>query len=777
MNLYYALKVAEHRAKLKRLRRCLQCLVVVALMSMLTGCSIARFVPEGHYLLDKATIQSDSSSLRTGQFEGFLRQRPNTKWFNLIKVPILPYALSGTDSTKRFNRFMWRVGENPVIEDTLATARTMQNIQAAAQGRGYLNASVEVQRKFKKHKVRLNYLIHNGPRYTIGLIEEQVDDSRIDSVIHGKCRDFDNASNIELHHQHHTPSRIRVGMPFDANTLDSERSRITSSVQNHGYYYFNRDYVRFEADTTEVPLQAWLKMYVNNPRLTTGETVNHQQYKIGHVEFEQQGGSHLRKSLLNRMNHLQTGTLYCERDVNQTYSALNALDAVLGSNISFQPCPEDSSFIDARVRLTTNKPHSVSAELEGTNSAGDLGAAVALSYQNCNLFHGSEVLSLKARGAFEAIKGLDGYDDQNYLEFSMEATLKFPDFLLPFLNHDFRRQARATSELTFMYDNQNRPEFHRRVLTAAWRYRWRGNKSGMRHRIDLADLNYVFMPWISSTFKRDYLDNPTSRNAILRYNYENLFIMKWGYVFTYSTLANGLNTSYGTNAYQIRFGVETSGNLLRGISALMRSKPSDQGHYEVFNIAYAQYAKLDFDFSKSLRLNDKNSFAFHVGLGVAVPYGNSSILPYEKRYFSGGANSVRGWSVRGLGPGSFKGTDGRIDFINQTGDLKFDMNVEYRTHLFWKIDGAAFVDAGNIWTLRHYDEQPGGQFDIRKCWSQIAVAYGLGIRLNFNFFILRLDGGMKAINPAYDDARRHYPVIHPNFGRDFTFHFAVGLPF
>lgn len=753
------------------------CAMLIVMLFLLSGCSIARFVPEGQYLLDKTTIKSDSSSLRTGQFDGFLRQRANTKWFNLIKVPILPYALSGTDSTKRFNRFMWRVGENPVIEDTLATQRTMQNIQAAAQGRGYLNATVEVQRKYKKHKVRLSYLIHNGPRYTIGLIEEDIADRSIDSIIHGKCNDQTLDKGKESHHQHYVPTRLNVGMPFDVNILDSERGRITNLAHNHGYYYFNRDYVKFEADTTEIPLQAWIKMNVNPIRLSDGTTIPHQQYRIGNVEFEQQGGSRLRKSVLNRVNHLQTGNIYCERDVNQTYSALGVLDAVMGSNISFQRNTEDSTLIDARIRVSTNKPHSVSAELEGTNSAGDLGAAVAFSYQNSNLFHGSEVLELKARGAFEAIKGLDGYDDQNYLEMSFESTLKFPDFLLPFLNHDFRKQARATSELTFMYDNQNRPEFHRRVLTAAWRYRWRGSKSGMRHRIDLADLNYVFMPWISSTFKRDYLDNPNSRNAILRYNYENLFIMKWGYVFTYSNLANGLNTSYGTNAYQIRFGVETAGNLLRGISSMMHSKPSSEGHYEVFNIAYAQYAKLDFDFSKSLRINEHNSFAFHVGLGVAMPYGNSTILPYEKRYFSGGANSVRGWSVRGLGPGSFKGSDGRIDFINQTGDLKFDMNVEYRSHVFWKIDVAAFIDAGNIWTLRHYDEQPGGQFDIRKCWSQIAVAYGLGFRLNFNFFILRLDGGMKAINPAYSDAFHHYPIIHPKFGRDFTFHFAVGLPF
>ena len=167
----------------------------------------------------------------------------------------------------------------------------------------------------------------------------------------------------------------------------------------------------------------------------------------------------------------------------------------------------------------------------------------------------------------------------------------------------------------------------------------------------------------------------------------------------------------------------------------------------------------------------------HVGLGIAYPYGNSKVLPFEKRYFSGGANSVRGWSVRELGPGSFRGTDGRIDFINQTGDMKLDMNAEFRTKLFWKLNGAAFIDAGNIWTLRDYKEQPGGQFKLDQFYKQIAVAYGLGLRLNFGYFILRFDMGMKAINPAYISNEEHYAFLHPNLKRDFAFHFAVGLPF
>ena len=139
---------------------------------------------------------------------------------------------------------------------------------------------------------------------------------------------------------------------------------------------------------------------------------------------------------------------------------------------------------------------------------------------------------------------------------------------------------------------------------------------------------------------------------------------------------------------------------------------------------------------------------------------------------------MRGWSVRELGPGKFKGSDGKIDFINQTGDMKLDINIEYRAHLFWKVNGALFVDAGNIWTLRDYADQPGGQFKIDEFWKQIAVGYGLGFRMNFDYFILRFDMGMKAVNPAYEaDGGEHFPIFNPRLSRDFTFHFAVGLPF
>ena len=246
----------------------------------------------------------------------------------------------------------------------------------------------------------------------------------------------------------------------------------------------------------------------------------------------------------------------------------------------------------------------------------------------------------------------------------METKLMFPRFVAPLLSRSFRKRSTATSELAISYNLQNRPEFHRRIFSTAWRYRWSELHQRLSYRFDLLDLNYVYMPWISETFKKEYLDNENSRNAILRYNYEDLFIVKIGFAVAYND---------GRNA--LRANIETAGNTLKGLSKTFNFGKNSYGQHTLFNIAYAQYAKFDFEYTRLVRLDADNQIALHADMGIAYPYGNSKILPFEKRYFSGGANSVRGWSVRGLGPGKFKGTDGRIDFINQTGDSTSILNT------------------------------------------------------------------------------------------------------
>ena len=728
----------------------------VLLALVITGCSETKYVPEDKYLLDRADLRCDEPAryISLTDMRPFIRQHGNSRWFSALKLPLKTYSLSGRDSTKWINRVLRNMGEPPELYDTLQTALSLQSLTAQMQNLGYLRASADVVVEQKGRKVRTHYILHPGVPYFLQNIDFDIQDTAIARLL----------SEI-------APERrvLQKGMVFNADHLDQERTQITQYLVNRGYYRFNKDYITYKADSIEGTNRIDLTLVLHPYQDNQGTVKPHSVYTIGSVNFLSGNPDNpdipLREKVLRRNTFLEVGDVYSARQLRNTYNHFGRLGIVRYTSINFHE-RDDEPVLDCDINLSTNKSSTISFQPEGTNTAGDFGAAATVTFQNRNIFHGSENLSIELRGAYEAIKNLEGYGGGNYIEYSVGTKLTFPRFIAPFLSSSFRRRINATSELAANYDLQNRPEFHRRVFSVGWKYRWNDQGRHDRYQVDLLDLNYIYMPWISPTFEREYLDNASSRNAILRYNYENLFIMKFG-----------VGYSYNNNRWAIRANIETAGNLLNWAARAMHFHVNEEGQYTFLNIAYAQYARGTFDFTRNINLDFNNQLVFHVGFGIAYPYGNSTILPFEKRYFSGGANSVRGWSVRSLGPGKFVGTDGRIDFINQTGDMKLDLNVEYRAKLFWKFSGALFIDAGNIWTLREYDEQPGGQFKFSEFFEQLAASYGLGVRLNFDFFIVRFDMGMKAVNPAYSDNVGHFPLLHPKFSRDFAFHFAVGLPF
>ena len=726
---------------------------------VLAGCSASKYVQEGEYILNKVEVKSDSAAYDAGALKQYVRQKEKPKLFSLFNNPF---------------------SKKPVVYDELQAQLSCRDLLTAMQNQGFMHAGVSLHTEIhgeektnrvektdgvektdslanksrkKAPKVDVTYMLHPGEPFYIGKVEYDIEDKNIEQILK-----LDEPEN----------QKLKPGMRFTVDALDAERKRIANLLLNDGYFRFNKDFIQFSADTIagQKDIAVTLNLLKYKANSSAPET-DHPRYEIRNINYLSNDSDriHLRHRVLLNATAMEEGKPYSASALQRTYNNFARLQAVKYTNISFKEVA-DSGKLDCNIQISTNKPSNISFQPEGTNTAGDLGAAASLTYTNRNLFRGSEQLSIELRGAYEAITGLEGYQDQNYQEYSVEGKVVFPRFMAPFLSKNFRRRQTANSELSVSWDLQNRPEFHRRVFSTAWRYRWTEPRHHLAWRFDLLDLNYVYMPWISETFKRDYLDDADNRNAILRYNYEDLFIMKIGFGLTYSD---------GVDAF--RLNVESAGNLLDGFSRALRFKTNAHGQSTFLNIAYAQYAKFDFDYTHLFRFDDRNALALHADLGVAYPYGNSTVLPFEKRYFSGGANSVRGWGVRELGPGGYKGNDGRIDFINQTGDLKFDLNAEYRTSLFWKFEGALFVDAGNIWTLRNYADQPNGQFRFDKFYKQIAAAYGMGIRLNFDYFILRFDLGMKAINPAYESGDEHWAIIHPKFSRDFAFHFAVGLPF
>mgnify|MGYP002854010938 FL=1 len=756
------------------------------LLFVVMSCSSTKYVPDGAYLLDEVNVRTDNKEVKPADVNMYIRQQPNTKWFNLIKTQLYIYNISGRDTTKWVNRALRRVGDAPVIFNSYETERSRQEVEKAVRNLGYMGATVDVGTKLAgKKKIKLSYDVHTGKAYKVRSIQYDIPDTTIWNYVQK-----DSAATL-----------LSEGMNMDINVLDNERARITALLQQNGYYRFNKEYITYSADTTRNTYLIDLTMHLEPYRMASDSLQEkHLQFYVNQVHFLTdynalesadiqpedsmlykgypvlyRGKPFIRPRILVGSQHLKKGELYNGNDVQQTYQNLNRLSVMRYTNIRFEELQRnDTSLVDAYIQLTKNKLRSVSFEVEGTNSAGDLGAAAAVSLSNRNLFRGSETLTFRLRGAYEAVSGLQGdYRNESYTELSAEASINFPRILFPFLNHGFVNRIQANTLFEMRYNYQLRPEFTRIIASTGWSYQWAFRQQRIRHRIDLLDVNYLYMPWIHPDFKERYLDQQD--NYIVRYNYEDRLIVRSGYTFLFNSRGASMSSNiFNGTSYTLRANIEAAGNWLYGLAKLTGMHKNKEGEYAIMNIPFAQYIKGDFEFAKNIAIDNRNSIAYHLSFGIAVPYGNAKMIPFEKRYFAGGANSVRGWSVRSLGPGSFPG-DG--NFMNQTGDLKIEGSLEYRSNLFWKLAGAVFVDAGNVWTLRNYESQPGGQFRFNKFYKQIAVAYGIGFRIDLGFFILRFDGGMKAINPAFSSGRERYPIFHPRFSRDFAFHFAVGYPF
>ncbi len=746
-------------------------LLIVAVLLCWTSCSVYKYVPEDEYLLTNVSVKVQDARLQNmSKYKSLSKQVPNSKVFGLFRIPLRMYSLLGGRAGK--------IGEAPVIYDSIYTIETVRDMRRTLVNSGYLNADVTYKsHKQRGKKVDVEYLLIPGAPFVVKSIDVQIADSVIAAILK-------NSNSQPL---------ISEGMNLDVITLDNERIRVVDLLQKHGYYRFDKSYITFQADTVANSKDVNLTMFIDG--------ADHTQYEIGDITYVLTDNTNysidnyqdykrvksngfdvlfdsgkknpeLSPEALYSHSFLRSGMLYNTDSITKTYSTLSKLSYNQYSNIVLN-VDDEKDQLATTVFFVKRPKNSLRVEADGTNTNGDLGAAASISLIDRNLFHGSEQLSLKGRVAYEAITALSGYSGNSYLEYGVEANLDFPSLIVPLVPIDFQRKSQATTQFSVEFNKQNRPEYKKTLFTTRWSYLWAPNWR-QSHRLDLADWNYLMVPWISPKFKTDYLDPITGKNSILRYNYEDLLITKIGYQFV---LSNARTNAVVPLQYSFRFNIETSGNMLYAASKAFNLTPNENDQYECMNIAFAQYVKNDMSYTLNWRINQSNNLLFHVESGIALPYLNSQSVPFEKRYFAGGANSVRGWSVRELGPGTYVGNEEKIDYIKQSGDIKLGASIEYRSHLFWKLNAALFVDAGNIWTIKEYEDQPGGLFLFDQFYKQIAVSYGAGLRMDLNFLVIRLDAGVKAINPNYASGKEKYPILNPSLKRDLAFHFAIGYPF
>lgn len=761
------------------------------------ACSSTKHVPDGQYLLDNVTIAVDSASRSTvdaTELYNFLRQTPNHKVLGFAKLQLSTYSLSGRDSTKWINRWLRRIGQAPVLYDTELTELSRRQLTQALINRGYMNAKVSADTVGNRAKKRMNvtYNITAGVPHTISDIKFECTDTAISRYVLA-----DTAATL-----------LHRGQLLDRNKLDEERGRITTDLRNKGYYAFNREYITYIADTLPGEKNVSLTMTVQPPRDNENSlSLSHTRYTINKVYFVTDynpaqtgmgynfvgcdtvqfknltvlyGNDHyIKPDILEEKCFIEAGKAYSAADIERTYESLSQLSILKFINIEMNPLTEvdGTMYMDAYILLSRNKKQSMSIEVEGTNSEGDFGFGVGLTYQHRNIAKRSNLLTAKLRGSYESLSGdFDDLINNRYTEFAGEVGITFPKFEAPFLSRNFKQRIKANTEFALSVNYQERPEYTRVIAGAAWKYKWSNPRSSFTERrtFDLIDINYVYLP--SSTI--NFIDEIAPTNPLLRYSYEDHFIMRMGYTYsrTNRRIPTATNNSFTMqpSITTFRASAEMAGNLLYGISSLIGQGKSD-GAYKIFGIQYAQYVKGEVDYTYTRNFNSRNALAMRASFGIGYPYGNSTAIPFEKRFYAGGANGVRGWGVRTLGPGSYDSKNSVTDFINQCGDIALNLGIEYRAKIFWVFEGALFIDAGNIWTIKEYENQVGGMFKFNKFYKQIAASYGAGIRMDFTYFLLRLDLGIKAHNPAMN--QEPWPLIHPKWSRDATFHFAVGYPF
>ncbi len=773
-------------------RNILTTLLLLALVPMLFSCASTKHVPDGQLLLDKVKInildKENAKDLNKQELTNYLRQTENHKVLGGLKLQLAIYNISGKDSSNWFNKWIRRVGAPPVIYDSTLTTASENQLQRALTNKGYLKNQVssEVKLNTKKKKAEVDYFITLNEPYRIRSITYDIPNDSLRDLILADTTDFP----------------IKCSSPLDHKKLDSERDLIVQRLRNNGYYAFNKNYITFVADTAAGSHEVDLTLSLSNktqdlPHLPHIE--GHRQFYVRDVIFvtsydavSMQNGvygetvtyngitvlygddRYIAAEILDENCFIRPGSIYNASDVDRTYKALGRLGIIKYINIDMKAVGEIGGdlWVDAYILLNRDKSQTISFSLEGTNSEGDLGFGIGADYQHRNIFKGSEILNVKFKASYESLSGdLSGLINDNYSEYSGDVGITFPKFKMPFLRESFKRRIQASTEFMTSFNYQERPEYTRIIAGAGWKYIWSERNNQMRHTFNLIDVSYVYLPKSKSNF----LDSIT--NPLLRYSYENHLIMRMGYTFykTNRRPTTPFTTVLQDNIYTIRASAETAGNLLYGISHMIGQKREDDDSYKVFGTRYSQYVKLDGDFAVTHYINQRSSLAFHAGFGIAVPYGNSTVLPFEKRFYSGGANSVRGWGVRTLGPGSFDGKKAQNSFIYQCGDIRLDLNLEYRCKLFWVLELGAFIDCGNVWTIKEYENQPGGAFKIGKFFEQLALSYGLGLRMDFTYFLLRFDVGMKAHNPA--SGQEHWPLISPSLKRDAEIHFSVGYPF
>ena len=699
----------------------------------------------GKYILTlcgAALITVSCSNARLLEREGVYYLTANdvkfTERTDLKTTDITPYIKQEPQGFKLFSKN--RVEFNKELAEASA-----QSIVEHLEYLGYYKSVVEPVVSTRKQKVKVTYVITPGTRYKISEIHYKLPQ--------GSSLEADFLDDIEN-------VSVKVGDYLSEAALEAESARSAAYLHTKGYYSLNSNFYSFEADTLSGPDNTILEMKVNEytRNQTPEESRMHEIFTIGNVTFSYPEGLKFDNNVLRSLNTIKPGEIYNETEVNTTYSRLSALKVFSGVGIELSEA--DSNKVNCAINLIPSKLQGFKVNWESSyNSSGLLGISPQLSYYHKSIFHGGEWLNLAFMGNFQRKFKSNIRSD----EFGVTAGLSLPRFLgLPY--EYFKGPNVPRTEINASYNFQSRPEYIRHIVSTSYGY---SGYIGKR-------LSYQFYPLQLNMVRLNNIDpdfyENISSNPFMKYSYQNHLDAGMGGVLYYST-----NTDLvpKTTYHYIRMAFDLSGNILYFLRGMMKEEPN--GQKTLFGTPFSQYVRSELSFGKTWRFgpDDKQALATRLLVGAGLAYGNSSSLPFEKQFYSGGANSLRGWRSRSVGPG-----DSPLNQVfiipSQTGDFKLEANLEYRFPLFWKLEGALFAETGNVWSWK--SDNPGECLN-KDFYKTLAADWGTGIRVDLSFIVLRLDIGFRLHDPAREAGARWVGPDGWFRKNGCALHFGVGYPF
>ncbi len=767
---------------------------------LVSSCSVNRFIPKDKKLLKKYELHytgKKNDAIDNSEVKAYLRPKAN-KSFLGMRYSLYVYYLSTVHKGKFYGWLNKKLGEDPVYVDECDPDRISHNMQRFLSNSGFFNTKIDYDFKEGKKKSEVIFSINTGTPYLIDSVSYKISDKAIKNFVIG-----DSINTL-----------VKAGNIYNAYTLDDERSRITALLRDHGYYYFNQSYISFEIDSNflshklkvktvilnrNVPDPMKLGSFIELPHYryfikqvevvpdfkpTQSENYKPVQHKIvffGDSTYQYTYMLHMpvprfKVKAFDQSIKIKQGLPYSSTDVQETYRRLFSMPIIRSATISFDTTQMGSDslgnkYMKARIQMTTGKLNYYSIDGVLTNSSGDPGVRGNLVIANKNIFKGAEFFRVRFNGGFEAqsISASDSTTSAgdnnaffNTFEAGVDASIMFPRFVSPIPFRKFSQKYHPTTNLTFGFNYLLRPNYSRNSTNLLLGYSWK--KSKKIHFI-VSPVNFNYINVNPTPEFQKILDQETNRR--LKEQYSDHLIAGTNFSLVYDNQKIKTSKSFD----YIRLDFETSGNMLYLFQKAVNIQMVDNEYYHFMGIRYSQYVRINVDYRHYFHVGSEgNVIAFRGLAGTGLAYLNSNEIPYEKAFYAGGANDMRGWRFRTLGPGGYSGTE---DY-ERLGDIQLETNIEYRFPIYSFLKGAFFTDIGNIWS-GNVQNYPGGQFQINSFYKQLAVDGGFGLRFDFTYFIFRLDAGIPLRDPSFPENNR-WRFSNLKFNQ-FIINFGIGYPF